>query len=129
MSTKAGEDAARRMVLAFMSERELDNAAMAKLAKIDVNTLGDFLAGKRWPRTSTLGKLDKALGLTPGTLAAVGEELMPASAPETVSAAPDAGSALIFRRPDAMTDRQWNEFLAENLEYLEWQAERASRER
>lgn len=39
---------------------------MAGKAGIDVQTLRDFLSGRRWPQYRTLDKLEDALGWEPG---------------------------------------------------------------
>lgn len=72
MPTEAGQAEARSIVQRAMAGET--NEQLARRAQIDPQTLGDFLAGRRWPRTSTLAKIERALGMTPGTLAAIGEE-------------------------------------------------------
>ena len=57
-----------------MTGRNWTNGDLAVNSGTDPATIGDFLAGRRWPRPATLGKIEDALGLTPGTLAALGEE-------------------------------------------------------
>ena len=46
---------------------------LAQAADLDPGTVGDFLSGVRWPRTGTRGRLEQALGLTPGTLQRIAE--------------------------------------------------------
>lgn len=75
MATEGGRADARRAVMRLMAERDWNPARLATEAGIDYGTAGDFLNGKRWPKVGTLGKIDRALGWTPGTLAAIGEEL------------------------------------------------------
>ena len=87
MATPEGRAAARRTVMGEMSARGWNPAHLADTAGIDYGTVGDFLNGKRWPKLATLGRIDTALGWTPGTLAALGEELSPAPTP-TVHALP-----------------------------------------
>ena len=72
MPTEAGKAAARAAVRQKMAGRTIEQ--VADLAKLDPQTFGDFLAGRRWPRLKTLNKIEDALGLTRGTLAATGEE-------------------------------------------------------
>ena len=57
------------------------NEAFAKRAGVDPQTLGDFLAGRRWPRRATLDKIEAGLRLTRGTLAALGEDRQPDVSP------------------------------------------------
>ena len=81
MATEAGKARARQVVLNVMAERDWNPATLATEAKIDYGTAGDFLNGKRWPKVGTLGKIDRAVGWTSGTLAGIGEGL-PESTPE-----------------------------------------------
>lgn len=53
----------------------LTNAEVARLAKLDPQTVGDFFAGRRWPRPKTLAKLEQVLDLAPGQLAVDAEGL------------------------------------------------------
>ncbi len=86
MATEAGKASGRRAVLAVMAKRDWNPARLATEAGIDYGTAGDFLNGKRWPKVGTLGKIDAAVGWTPGTLAAIGEELQAADVPNTPAA-------------------------------------------
>lgn len=128
MATPTGKATARRAVLAEVASRGWNPAALADAAGIDYGTAGDFLNGKRWPKVATLGKIDVALGWTPGTLAAIGEELQDGPA-DSVSAAPHNGSTLLFRRPDGLTDAEWERVKDDAGGYIEWLIERAARER
>lgn len=93
-------DAARNAVLARMAQRELDKTDLARLAGIDYSTAGDFLNGTRWPRLSTLARIDTALGWEPGTVAAI------ASGDErpNVSDQHHTGAMLLDVDPDAYSD-------------------------
>lgn len=81
MATPAGREAARDALRRAMYEMKLGVTELAEASGVDPATAGDFLAGRRWPRAATLSKLEKAVGLTPGTLAALGEEAMAPSVP------------------------------------------------
>lgn len=72
MPTEAGKATARAAVRQKMAGRTIEQ--VADLANIDPQTFGDFLAGRRWPRLKTLNKIEDALELTRGTLAAIGED-------------------------------------------------------
>ncbi len=85
------------------------NEGFAKRAGVDPQTLGDFLAGRRWPRRSTIDKIEEALGLTPGTLAASGE---------------DASTAPAFKRPGDLSDAELVTELSYRLEHANRMAER-----
>lgn len=73
--------AAAQRVMARLSEKGWSRAALAREAGVDPATITDFLNGKRWPILATLGRIEAALSLTPGTLAALGEESQPAGPP------------------------------------------------
>lgn len=79
MPTEAGKRAARELARRKMAGET--NQAFAARATVDPQTLGDFLAGRRWPIAATLAKIDSALDLTPGTLAAIGEDPEPVASP------------------------------------------------
>lgn len=61
-------DRARQAVRDALARVRQDAAWLAREAEIDGGTVSDFLAGNRWPRLSTLAKLDAALGWSPGTI-------------------------------------------------------------
>lgn len=87
MPTEAGKTAARELVRQKMAGETYQ--AFATRAKVDPQTLGDFLAGRRWPIGATLAKIETALELTPGTLAVTGEDpeppfMRPASADRAI---------------------------------------------
>lgn len=65
---------ARQIVASRLAELKWTKAQLARVADVDPGTVGTFLAGKRLPNSATLGRIEEALGLTPGTLAAPGEE-------------------------------------------------------
>lgn len=67
------ELAAARAVEAAMGERGWDVADMVRGIGVDPGTLRDFLNGQRWPRTSTRGKIERALGWESGTIRAIAE--------------------------------------------------------
>lgn len=48
-------------------------AALSREAGVDPGTVGDFIGGKRWPRREKLAAIERALMLSPGTLAHVAE--------------------------------------------------------
>ena len=62
------EETARQAVRDELARRQKDPAWLARTAPADPGTINDFLEGKRWPRLSTLAKIDDALGWTPGTI-------------------------------------------------------------
>ncbi|MFT3877165.1 MAG: helix-turn-helix transcriptional regulator [Propioniciclava sp.] len=57
-----------------MARQGLTRSSLSRKSGVDPNTVSDFLNGLRWPILKTLAKIEAALGLTPGTLAALGED-------------------------------------------------------
>lgn len=98
-------------------------------SNLDRSTLGDFLEGKRWPQSRTLGAVEKALGWPAGSIA----DMIEGGPPPTVGGdnedAAEEPADLLYRRPDGLTDEEWERVKAESREYIEWQIEKASRER
>ncbi len=76
--------AAAQLARDAMHVRHLDVRAVADLADLDPGTVGDFVAGTRWPRTSTRGRLEQVLGLPAGELERVARGSPPR--PETLAA-------------------------------------------
>ena len=128
MATEEGRAAARRHVMARMGELGWNPARLATEAAIDYGTAGDFINGKRWPKLATLAKIDASLGWTPGTLAAIGDELQSSPDSKNVSVPSDDGD-LLYRTPENLTAAQWERIRVESMEYIRWQIERASQER
>lgn len=58
----------RQAVRDSLAESQRDPAWLARAAEVDYGTVSDFLAGNRWPRFSTLAKIEAALGWAPGTI-------------------------------------------------------------
>lgn len=86
MPTEAGKTKARQAAWGLMTMRNWTIGDLASHAGADPATVGDFLAGKRWPRVGTLGKIEDALEMTRGTLAALGEEQsIPGESPSPAS--------------------------------------------
>lgn len=74
MPTEAGKTAVRHEVTAAMARQGLTRSGLSRKSGVDPNTVSDFLNGLRWPLLKTLARIEGALGLTPGTLAALGED-------------------------------------------------------
>jgi transcriptional regulator with XRE-family HTH domain len=73
--TAAGKDAARRAVRDHMAMRHMFGGnELAELAGIANDTAVDFLAGRTFPRSDTLAKIQNALGMAPGTAEALARE-------------------------------------------------------
>ena len=68
------EKDARSVVRSALASKRWSQADLSRAADVDKNTISDFLTGKRQASLPTLAKIEVALGMTPGTLAAIGEE-------------------------------------------------------
>lgn len=90
-------EAAARAVVWAMAEMTWNQADLAREAGIDPATIGDFLAGKRWPQTRSRALIEQALHLNPGTL----HNIAHASAPTNWSTTPDEAVAPEVHDPEA----------------------------
>ena len=90
MRTPENEDRARQAVAAELAARQRNPSWLTREAGIDPGTLADFLAGHRWPKTATQGRIERALGWEPGTVNAIANG---APAPESPQD-PDDGEDL-----------------------------------
>ena len=129
MNREEARAAVRVAVTAEMASRGWNIADLRNAADIDPGTIGDFLDGSRWPQIRTLGKIEKALDWPAGTIAAM---LAGAPAPTVGGPTEDrkiAEDTLRFRRPDGISDQEWERIREEARGFIEWQIERAARER
>jgi transcriptional regulator with XRE-family HTH domain len=63
-----GRAAAAEYAAQAAARAGLSAAAVAQRANVDPGTVRDFLAGERWPWTSSRARIEKALDLKPGVL-------------------------------------------------------------
>lgn len=134
MAQSSGQRRASQAVVAWLAHHEQNAAWLARQTKADPGTIGDFLNGNRWPKYGTQGKIEKAVDWPAGTLTAIADGGDPPAleAPSIGPSEDDAASshdALLYRRPDGLSDEEWEKVKQESREYIEWQIERASRER
>lgn len=129
--------AASGQVSAWLAHNERNIAWLADKAEVDPGTVGDFLNGSRWPKVRTQGRLEKALGWPAGTIHQIAQGAQ-VSPPMDLPSDTVGGSAqdadveeetLLYRRPDGLTDQEWERVKLESREFIEWQIEKASRER
>jgi hypothetical protein len=85
-------DAAIAAVRDRMASLRTDPRDLARAAPADPDTVGDFLEGRRWPRLTTLAKMDVALGWEPGTI----DRLSRGQAPAYVSPVEDAFAGVLL---------------------------------
>jgi hypothetical protein len=95
---------------------------------LDRSTLGDFLDGKRWPQSRTLGAIERALDWPVSSIAQMLEGGEPPAVGGDVKD-PDTQDELLYRRPEGLTDAEWERVKEESRGFIEWQIERAARER
>ena len=76
----------------------------------------------------TMQRIDAVAGWEPGTsqrILRTGE----VPVPKTVSGSTDDDDALLYRRPEGLTDRQWEAIKEETRPWIEYQIQRAAGER
>lgn len=73
MAQNTHQKKASARVAAWMAHNEVSNAWLAEKAKADLGTIGDFLNGFRWPKKTTQGRIEKALGWPAGTIHQIGQ--------------------------------------------------------
>lgn len=76
---RPGQDAARNAATVEMAARGWETIDLARAAGIDPGTAGDFLNGTRWPRLTSLSKIETAFGWDLGKLTrlAAGSDVSP----------------------------------------------------
>lgn len=130
MDRTEGRKRARLAVHAELAARRWNNTQLAREASVDLATVRSFLDGSRWPKSPTQGGIEFALGWPPGTIAEVVEGAEP---PPVGGLTQDADQqqedTLLYRRPEGLTDEEWEQVKEESRGFIEWQIERAARER
>jgi hypothetical protein len=131
MAQTTNQQRAAHAVAAWMAHLEWNNTQLVAATGADPGTIGDFLNGKRWPKIGTQGKIERALGWTPGTL-----RLIASGGPEPEPTVAVGGrrhdqdqydDSLRFRRPEGLTDQQWSRVRDSVEEFVEWQINRVGR--
>lgn len=138
MAQNSSQRRASDLVAAWLAQNEKNPAWLVDQTRADPGTIGDFLNGVRWPKTGTQGKIEKALGWQPGTIRQIGNgaDIDPPMVSlikdrpivHAGSRAEDADS-LLYRRPEGVSDADWEKLKSETRDYLEWLIEKAARER
>ena len=133
MAQKPDQRRASQAIAAWLAHHERNTAWLVRQTGADPGTIGDFLNGQRWPKFRTQGRIEKAIGWEPGTLTRIadGGDVPPIEGTvgpgdDDAAVAPDA---LLYRRPEGLSDEQWEALKDETREFIEWQLNRASRER
>jgi hypothetical protein len=119
-----GESDARQAVRDELARLRHDPVWLARAAPVDQGTVADFLAGNRWPRLSTLAKIDAALGWNPGTIDRIARGTTGAGyLPSTIEA---SGVAAMLTAVDAELVRATDEWVAATMRAQEAQIAAAS---
>ena len=132
MPNDEGRIRARLAVTAELAHREWNAARLASHSKADPGTIGDFLAGKRWIKLPTQGKIERALEWPPGTISSIeaGGEPPAIGQPVGGDQQDEPGIGPIkARTPANMSDEDFKRLLNEYREEIEWKLDRAARER
>jgi hypothetical protein len=131
MAQTKNQQRAAHAVAAWMAHLEWNNTQLVAATGADPGTIGDFLNGKRWPKIGTQGKIERALEWPAGTLRTIA-----AGGPAPDPAVTVGGhredqdpydDAVRFRRPDGLTDLQWQRVKDEAQGFFEWQIEKLVR--
>ncbi len=132
MAQTNNQQRAAHAVAARMAHLEWNNTQLVAATRADPGTIGDFLNGKRWPKIGTQGKIERALDWPAGTLRTIAAGGLAPEPSDPVGARrqdrDQNDDALRFRRPDGLTDQQWERVKDGTREYIEWQIDRAARE-
>jgi hypothetical protein len=117
-------------IAAWLAGHHRNPAWLVDETSVDPSTIGDFLNGIRWPKLSTQGKIEAAVGWEPGTIRRIGNGSDVPPFPETVGGGADHGKGseedtLLYRRPEGLTDGEWEQIKRESRGFIEWQIQRA----
>ncbi|GAA1138767.1 hypothetical protein [Nocardioides aquiterrae] len=137
MAQNSSQRRASDLVAAWLAQNEKNPAWLVDQTGADPGTIGDFLNGVRWPKTGTQGKIEKALGWQPGTIRQIGNGAdfdppmvnLRKDSPTSSAGRTEEADSLLYRRPDGISDSEWDKLKSETRDYLEWLIEKASRER
>lgn len=104
MAIEPMREEARGRVRAALAEKGWNVADLAREAKIDPGTIGDFLNGTRWPQLATRQKIDRALGWWPGSIDFYARGQVPPSSAddENVGGADQDGGVLLNLPAEAL---------------------------
>lgn len=129
MADSDGRTKARLAVHAEMADRGWNPGRLAAESGADPGTIGDFLNGARWPKLPTQGKIERALGWPAGTLSAIVAGMDPPPVGGVAEDPEDGEDTLLYRRPDGLSDEEWERVKNESRGFIEWQIQRAAQER
>jgi len=116
-------------IAAWLAQRHRNPAWLVDETGVDPSTIGDFLNGVRWPKLSTQGKIEAAVGWEPGTIRRIGNGADVPPFPENVGGATETEKeseedTLLYRRPPGLSDGEWAQIKRESRGFIEWQIQR-----
>jgi len=127
-----GRTKARLAVQAELAHRGWNPARLATESGADPGTIGDFLAGKRWIKIPTQGKIERALEWQAGAIAVIeaGGDPPPLES-DSVGADPDDDDLfqIKMRRPDGLSVEEWRRMKSDWEAELQFKLDRAAQER
>lgn len=114
------EELIGQRVRAALSDHRWRQSDLVRATGLDKNTVSAIVNGRQRASDATLGRIEAGLGMTPGTLAAAGEDTPDAGpSPALVSASPEDLLAALTHKVLGL--REENARLHERIEQLETQ--------
>lgn len=109
MGEEDGREAVRRYVRARMAQVKppITREGLGRRAGISRDTVGDFLTGRTWPQPAKLDAIEQALGIEPGTLAALAAGDTPDTLSQTGQSSEDQArmdQMVVTFTPEALRD-------------------------
>lgn len=130
MAQTRDQQRASDAVASWLAAHQRNPSWLVEATGADPGTISDFLHGLRWPKLSTQGKIEAALGWPPGTIRSIGNGADAPAIPESVGDVTQSGrtsesDVLLYQRPDDISDDDWERIKRESREYIEWKIEQA----
>lgn len=129
MAQTSDQRRASDAVAAWLAGHHRNPSWLVDATGVDPGTIGDFLNGSRWPKLSTQGRIEDAVGWPPGTIRRIGNgaEVPPlesvGGASQTEGQSDD--DALLYRRPEGVSDADWDRIKRDSRGFIDWQIEKA----
>ncbi len=120
-------------VASWLAGHHRNPAWLVDETRVDPSTIADFLNGLRWPKLSTQGKIEAAVGWDPGTIRRIGNGSDVPPFRESVGGSTETekqpeDNTLLFRRPEGLSDGEWEQIKRESRGFIEWQIQKALRQ-
>lgn len=115
------EELVGQRIRAALSDRRWRQSNLVRATGLDKNTISAVVNGRQRASDATLGKIEDALGMTRGTLAAAGEDAPAAGpSPDLAGASPEDLLAALTHKVLGL--REENARLQDRIEQLETQS-------